>query len=237
MNIIGIIPARFNSTRLPGKPLKDINGISMVMRVVNQARKSNLTDVVVATDDQRIFDHVQSSGGKVVMTSAEHPSGTDRCLEAALQCSPLPDAVINIQGDEPFIEPGVIDKLASLLRDEKIKICTLVKEFDSNEGLTNPNRVKVRVDDTGKALSFSRKIGDVSHSYFQHLGIYGYTLEALKEITELKQSPLELEEKLEQLRWFENGYDIYTTLVEENSICVDTPEDLDAARELAAKLN
>ena len=120
MNIVGIIPARFNSTRLPGKPLEDINGVSMVMRVVNQARKAELSEVIVATDDDRIFEHVINRGGQAVMTSPLHPSGTDRCLEAALQCKTMPDAVINIQGDEPFIEPEVINKLALLLRTKKI---------------------------------------------------------------------------------------------------------------------
>jgi len=236
MNIVGIIPARYNSTRLPGKPLEDINGTAMVMRVVGQAEKAELSEVIVATDDNRIYEHVINHGGKAVMTSPDHPSGTDRCLEAALQCKTSPDAVINIQGDEPFIEPQVINKLASLLRTKKIQICTLIKKFDSKENLQNQNRVKVQVDDNGKALSFSRKVGNPSIAYFQHLGIYGYTMKALKEITQLDQSPLELEEKLEQLRWFENGYDIYTAKVQENSVCVDTPEDLATARTLAQKM-
>ena len=196
MNIIGIIPARFNSTRLPGKPLEDINGVSMVMRVVYQARKAGLSEVIVATDNDRIFEHVINHGAKAVMTSPLHPSGTDRCLEAALQCKTMPDAVINIQGDEPFIEPEVINKLALLLRTKDIQICTLIKEFDSDESLQNPNRVKVIIDDAGKALSFSRKAGDASQKQFQHLGIYGYSMQALKEITQLEQSPLELKEKL-----------------------------------------
>ena len=185
MNIIGIIPARFNSTRLPGKPLEDINGVSMVMRVVYQARKAGLSEVIVATDNDRIFEHVINHGAKAVMTSPLHPSGTDRCLEAALQCKTMPDAVINIQGDEPFIEPEVINKLALLLRTKDIQICTLIKEFDSDESLQNPNRVKVIIDDAGKALSFSRKAGDASQKQFQHLGIYGYSMQALKEITQL----------------------------------------------------
>ena len=237
MNIIGIIPARFNSTRLPGKPLEDINGVSMVMRVVYQARKAGLSEVIVATDNDRIFEHVINHGAKAVMTSPLHPSGTDRCLEAAFQCKTMPDAVINIQGDEPFIEPEVINKLALLLRTRDIQICTLIKEFDSDESLQNPNRVKVIIDDAGKALSFSRKAGDASQKQFQHLGIYGYSMQALKEITQLEQSPLELKEKLEQLRWFENGYDIYTAQVQENSVCVDTPEDLETARALAKKID
>jgi 3-deoxy-manno-octulosonate cytidylyltransferase (CMP-KDO synthetase) len=237
MNIVGIIPARFNSSRLPGKPLEDINGVSMVMRVVHQARKAGLSEVIVATDDDRIFEHVINHGAKAVMTSPLHPSGTDRCLEAALQCKTMPDAVINIQGDEPFIEPEVINKLALLLRTKDIQICTLIKEFDSDESLQNPNRVKVIIDNAGKALSFSRKVGDASQKQFQHLGIYGYSMQALKEITQLEQSPLELKEKLEQLRWFENGYDIYNAQVQENSVCVDTPEDLETARALAKKID
>lgn len=237
MNIVGIIPARFNSTRLPGKPLEDINGVSMVMRVVNQARKAELSDVIVATDDDRIFEHVINHGAKAVLTSSLHPSGTDRCLEAALQLKTTPNAVINIQGDEPFIEPEVINKLALLLRNKKIQICTLIKEFDSNESLQNSNRVKVIINKAGKALSFSRKARDDSQKQFQHLGIYGYSMQALKEITRLEQSPLELKEKLEQLRWFENGYDIYTAQIQENSVCVDTPEDLETARALAKKID
>lgn len=209
----------------------------MVMRVVYQARKAGLSEVIVATDDDRIFEHVINHGAKAVITSPLHPSGTDRCLEAALQYKTMPDAVINIQGDEPFIEPEVINKLALLLRTKDIQICTLIKEFDSDESLQNPNRVKVIIDDAGKALSFSRKVGDASQKQFQHLGIYGYSMQALKEITQLEQSPLELKEKLEQLRWFENGYDIHTAQVQENSVCVDTPEDLETARALAKKID
>jgi len=225
MRTVGIIPARYQSTRLPGKPLADIGGTSMVMRVYKQALKADLDQVIVATDDPRILNHVNQNGGSAIMTSANHLSGTDRVLEAALQCEINPQAIINIQGDEPFIEPRVINELVNLLKKSEVSICTLIKEFNEQKDIVNPNRVKVEIDSKGKALSFSRKILNENTKKFQHLGIYGYKLNTLKTICALPPSPLELSEKLEQLRWLENGHDIHTTLVQEDSICIDTPED------------
>ncbi len=242
METIGIIPARYNSSRLPGKPLVDINGTSMIMRVYRQAQMANLDDVIVATDDQRILDHVAEHGGKAVMTSKDHPSGTDRCLEATLQCKDQPYAVINIQGDEPFIEPEVINKLAWLLTNGEIEICTLVKAFSDIKEVENPNRVKVVLDKYKKALYFSRSVipynrnGNTPLNYWQHIGIYGYQLKTLKKITSLPQSSLELAESLEQLRWLENGFNIHTAEVFGESLCVDTEEDLAAARAYAKSL-
>ncbi|MFK7756321.1 MAG: 3-deoxy-manno-octulosonate cytidylyltransferase [Flavobacteriales bacterium] len=232
MNIIGIIPARYSSTRLPGKPLADIAGTSMIMRVYHQAKNSRLSDVIVATDDVRILDHVNSNGGKAVMTSDAHPSGTDRCLEAALQYTPAPDAIINIQGDEPFISPEVINNLADLLGREDVNLCTLVKCTADPLVIQDANRVKVVLDSTKRALYFSRSAipfkrnTETEVSFWQHVGIYGYKLDTLKEITALPQSSLEITESLEQLRWLEHGYAIHTAETTEESLCVDTPEDL-----------
>jgi len=230
MRIIGIIPARYASTRLPGKPLKDIGGKSMIMRTYEQAKKANLDDVIIATDDDRILEHALKHNAKAVMTSPDHSSGTERVLEAALQCEPEPTAIINIQGDEPFIDPNSINKLVELLKSPEVSICTLIKEFSSEEDLLNPNRVKVELDKVGKALSFSRKILNQRTKKLQHLGLYGYRFETLKKICKLPPSALELEEKLEQLRWHENGFEIYTAQVKEDSLCVDTLEDLEKAR-------
>lgn len=232
MRTIGIIPARFASTRLPGKPLADIGGKSMIIRVFEQAKKAQLEDVIIATDDERILKHALENGARAVMTSLDHTSGTERVLEAALQCKTEPTNIINIQGDEPFIDPESINKLAELLKKPEVNICTLVKEFDSETDLTNPNRVKVELSASGQALSFSRKILNPNANYFQHIGLYGYRLKTLKDICLLPPSPLELEEKLEQLRWHENGYKIHTALVKEDSLCIDTPEDLEKARRI-----
>lgn len=235
MRIIGIIPARYNSSRLPGKPLADIGGKSMIMRVYEQATKANLAEVMVATDDIRILDHLSNEGASVVMTSTEHVSGTDRVLEAALQCETTPQAIINIQGDEPFIDPNSIQKLSELLGKADVEICTLIKKFDPHSDLTNPNRVKVEIDNEGRALSFSRKVQNSEVEQFQHLGLYGYKFPTLKKICALESSPSELKEKLEQLRWHDAGIPIHTALVKENSICVDTPEDLELANELVKR--
>ncbi len=237
MRIIGIIPARYASSRLPGKPLADIGGISMIMRVYLQAKKAKLDDVIIATDDLRIFNHALKHKANVVMTDPDHSSGTERVLEAVLKCQPEPNAIINIQGDEPFIDPESIQKLAQLLKSSKVKICTLVKEFDSDQDMINPNRVKVEIDSDNTALSFSRKILTPTSKKLQHIGLYGYKFTTLKQICALPPSPLELEEKLEQLRWLEAGIPIYTALIKENSLCVDTPEDLEKVREFILNLN
>lgn len=239
---IGIIPARYASTRFPGKPLVDIGGKSMVLRVYEQAKKAQLLhDVVVATDDERIEKHVMDFGGNVVMTHADHPSGTDRCLEAAFKFNPHATSVINIQGDEPFIEPVLIDTIAKLLLEENTEIATLVKLFTSHSDLTDPSKVKAVLNLNGNALYFSRQpiphlrgheeATDWTslHKYYHHIGIYGYTIKTLQHIARLSPSPLEKAESLEQLRWLEHGFSIKTAVAHTESFGIDTPEDLKKA--------
>lgn len=237
MKILGVIPARYASTRFPGKPLALINGKPMVQRVYEQALKANLHEVVVATDDDRIADVVKSFGGNVVMTSSEHPSGTDRCAEAMAKYKSGWDAVINIQGDEPYIHPNQINILAALLQRAEVEIGTLVKKISQPEELLNVNTPKVVIDALGNALYFSRqpipykKGVEISewvnqHTYYKHIGIYGYKSDVLPKLTQLKQSSLEVAESLEQLRWLENGYKIATGITVEETIAVDSPDDL-----------
>lgn len=243
MKIIGIIPARYASSRFPGKPLAMIKGKSMIMRVYEQAIKAScFADVVVATDDQRIFDHVVEFGGKVLMTSKDHPSGTDRVYEAARSLIPESDVladvvVINIQGDEPFIDPAAIESLAACFKSPGIGIATLMKRISSQKELFNENIVKVIPGKSGQALYFSRSAlpfirgtdssGWLSaYSFFKHIGIYAYRADILKEITALKPSPLELAEGLEQLRWLENAYGIHAEETDYESFSVDTEADL-----------
>ncbi|MCZ8215210.1 MAG: 3-deoxy-manno-octulosonate cytidylyltransferase [Cyclobacteriaceae bacterium] len=240
MKILGVIPARFASTRFPGKPLVDIAGKTMVQRVYEQVKKATLvSDVVVATDDVRIMDHVQSFGGKAVMTSATHPSGTDRCFEAYQLMNDEFNYVINIQGDEPFIRPDQIDLLAALLNGETY-IATLVKELKDQESLFNANVVKAVVSLSGRALYFSRSPIPHArnskedswlsqHKYFKHIGMYAYRTDVLEALTKLPVSPLEKIESLEQLRWLDNGYEILTTETKSETIGIDTPEDLQKA--------
>ncbi len=243
MKFIGIIPARYASTRFPGKPLAMIGDRSMVMRVYDQAmRSSALSNLVVATDDARIFDHVTALGGKAMMTSAHHPSGTDRVWEAASKLIPDPSdhdktVIINIQGDEPFIDPVAIDTLSGCFENPGTGIATLVKKITSTEELSNPNAVKVVVGKSKLALYFSRsplpfyRGIEISNwlskqSYFKHIGIYAYRARVLKEIAGLEPTALEKAEGLEQLRWLENGYAIHTEQTDYESIAVDSPEDL-----------
>lgn len=236
MKIAGIIPARYASSRFPGKPLADIRGTTMIMRVVQQATKcESLCCVVVATDDQRIFDHVKQYGGEAVMTSGKHTSGTERCKEVLekIQCSHAIDAVINIQGDEPFIEPGQIDQVARLLQhSEQVSIATLIKKTNKKEELFDPNTVKVVTDASGKALYFSRapipwhRDEKCTIQAWTHVGIYGYRSEVLQKITSLPAAPEEEREKLEQLRWLYHGFQIHTAVTTYESKGIDTPEDL-----------
>ena len=241
MKFIGIIPARYASTRFPGKPLAEIGGKTVIRRVYEQARKA-LDTVVVATDDERIYDDVESFGGKVVMTRADHKCGTDRCLEA-YEAITTPSwraqndedtVVINIQGDEPFIQPEQIEALMRCFDQPDTHIATLVRPFkdkDSQEALENPNTPKVEWDKTtGVAKMFSRKVltcADGSH--YRHIGIYAYRADVLAKITQLPQSPLEIAERLEQLRWLENGYCIRVGVTDTPTIGIDTPEDLEKA--------
>ncbi len=238
MKIIGIIPARYSSTRFPGKPLVDIFGKPMIQRVYEQSKKAHsLTEVIVATDDERIEKCVIDFGGKVMMTSTAHKTGTDRCAEVVEKEFPDYDAAINIQGDEPYIHPEQIDELAKCFEDKEVKLATLIKKIDSALDIFNQNRIKVVVDKNMDALFFSRspipfnrssKNSDWldSHVYYKHIGIYGYRVSVLKKITRLIQSPLEIAESLEQLRWLENGYKIKTRITNYESISIDAPEDL-----------
>ncbi|WP_316799345.1 3-deoxy-manno-octulosonate cytidylyltransferase [Pedobacter frigidisoli] len=235
--IIGIIPARYASTRFPGKPLVDIAGKSMIQRVYEQASKArSLAKVVVATDDERIAEEVQRFGGDFVFTAAHHQSGTDRCAEV-IEKLPDFDIVINIQGDEPFIEPAQIDLLASSFTDNKVELATLIKPIQSQESIYNPNSPKVVIDIHGRAMYFSRSpipfirsgepgVWAEKHQFYKHIGIYGYRAEALKAITKLPPSSLEIAESLEQLRWIENGFYIQTKITDLETVAIDTPEDL-----------
>ncbi len=238
MKIIGIIPARYASTRFPAKPLVDIGGKSMIQRVYEQAKKAkSLADVIVATDDERILQHVKAFNGKVVMTSINHQSGTDRCFEAIQAYSPSADVVINIQGDEPFIHPEQIDLVASCFNSDTVQIATLIKKIIINEELFNVNIPKVLINKSKEAICFSRQTLPfirgkeqsewlTNYTFYKHIGIYAYTTNVLAEITALKQSSLELAEALEQLRWIENGYKINVEITDFESVAVDSPEDL-----------
>ena len=242
MKFIGIIPARYGSSRFPGKPLADICGKTVIRRVYEQARIA-LDTVVVATDDERIYDTVEAFGGKVVMTRTDHKCGTDRCLEAyEAITTPIWRAqndtdtvIINIQGDEPFIQPEQIETLMACFDKEGTQIATLVRPFtdqDSPADIENVNTPKVDWDrTTGEARMFSRKVIPQNGPYFRHIGIYAYRADVLKQITQLEQSPLEIEERLEQLRWLENGYCIRVGVTEIPTIGIDTPEDLEKAIE------
>ena len=234
MNITAIIPARYNSTRFEGKPLVDIAGKTMLQRVWEQTKKAkHITNIIVATDDERIFKHAKSFGAEVMMTSELHQSGTERCSEVLSKLSQKPDAIINVQGDEPFIDENYIDKVAVLLQQGKA-IATLAHPILDEEEINNPNKVKVVMSQQGKALYFSRSIipferNNNSAQYFGHLGIYGYQTDVLEKIVHLPESVLEKTESLEQLRWLESDLEIYVSLVEKPSQGIDTPQDLEKA--------
>ncbi len=241
IKIVGVIPSRYASTRLPGKPLKEIGGKTMIRRVYEQCQKVKaLNSVIVATDDDRIFQEVKKWGGNVVMTSSSHNTGTDRIQEVVDGLDSIPDFVINIQGDEPFIEPQQIEQVVDLLQ-ENVELATLVKKIDSSEDLLDPSKPKVVINKLGEALYFSRqpipylknKPEDKwidEHTYYRHIGIYAYRTDILKQITELSQSGLEIAESLEQLRWLESGYSIKTGVTKYDSKGIDTEADLEKAR-------
>ena len=244
MKIVGIIPARYGSSRFPGKPLAMIKGKTMIQRVCEQAWKSKLDDVVVATDDIRIADEVLKFGGKYVMTDPRHQSGTDRCCEALEILEEQYDAVINIQGDEPFIDPQHINLLVDMISRDDTQLASLVKRIDDEEELFGSNKVKVVMDKSGNALYFSRNpipyMRNVPHEkwlqkgcFFQHLGIYAYKAETLRQIATMQPTELELAESLEQLRWLENGLAIRMAVVEADSLAIDCPADLAKAIEMA----
>jgi 3-deoxy-manno-octulosonate cytidylyltransferase (CMP-KDO synthetase) len=240
----GIIPARYASSRFPGKPLAIIGNRSMIQRVYEQASKS-LEMVFVATDDKRIYDEVIKFGGKALMTSSSHMSGTDRCAEAVDHIindkgKPV-DIVINIQGDEPFINPDQIDLLKKCFSSEDVKIATLVKKVEEGDDIFNPNQPKVVINSAGDAMYFSRAaipyVRDAEpdrwagkHVFYKHVGLYAYRSEVLRKLTLLPRSPLEISESLEQNRWLENGYRIRTAVTLWDSISIDTPDDLERAK-------
>lgn len=245
-HITGIIPARFASTRFPGKPLAMIGNKTMIQRVWEQAGKS-LDQVFVATDDERIFNTVLSFGGKAVRTSADHKSGTDRCAEAVdnivRETGDIIDIVINIQGDEPFIRPEQINLIISCFTDKSVEIATLVRKTNYGEDIFNPNQPKVILDSESNAIYFSRATipfirgmqpADWSKKYtfFKHIGLYAYRTETLKKITRLPVSLLETAESLEQNRWLENGFKIRTSITDQEIIGIDTPDDLERAKSL-----
>lgn len=247
MKFLGIIPARYASTRFPAKPLAMLGGKTVIQRVYEQVA-GVLDDAYVATDDERIEAAVKAFGGKVVMTSVNHKSGTDRCYEACVKIGGGFDVVVNIQGDEPFIQPSQLQTIKDCFGDASTEIATLVKPFTADSGfdsLANVNSPKVVLDKNMNALYFSRSIIPYqrnaekadwlkNHVYYKHIGLYAYRVEVLKEITSLPQSPLELAESLEQLRWLENGYTIKAGITEVETIGIDTPQDLERAEQFLA---
>ena len=238
MKILGIIPSRYASSRFPGKPLVDIDGKPMIQRVYEQAKKAKaLAKVIVATDDERIENCVQKFGGVCIMTSSEHQSGTDRCAEVIGQEKENYDVVINIQGDEPFVDPKMIDEVCACFEDKNTRIATLAKKITDIHQLHNPNKPKVIISETGKAIYFSRHPipfqQGVSpekwlekHTYYKHIGIYAYRTAILKQLSQLDRSALEISESLEQLRWLENNYSIQVKITHLEALAIDTPEDL-----------
>ena len=242
MKFIGVIPARYASTRFPGKPLAMLGGKSVIQRVYEQV-SSVLDCAYVATDDERIRQAVEAFGGKAVMTSPDHKSGTDRIEEAVRKIGGSFDVVINIQGDEPFIQRSQLEEIIRCFDDAETQIATLGKPFDKAQGFAaveNPNSPKIVIDNRGYALYFSRSVipfirGKETaewmdhYPFLKHLGIYAYRTEVLHEITRLPQSSLELAESLEQLRWLQNGYRIKVGLTDVETVGIDTPEDLERA--------
>lgn len=242
MNILAIIPARYASSRFPGKPLALVNGKPMIQRVYEQASKA-FENVCVATDDQRIYDAVVNFGGKVVMTSQNHSSGTDRCFEAlnnyTKESGKTFDIVVNVQGDEPYIQPEQLKLLGECFSDESVELATLVKRVRDKEEFLNPNAPKVIVDNNWFALYFSRgpipfaRDMEITDSFveqtrlYRHIGLYGYRSATLAKICTMEQGFLEKTEKLEQLRWLENGLKIKVAETESETYAVDTPEDLE----------
>ncbi|TNF47920.1 MAG: 3-deoxy-manno-octulosonate cytidylyltransferase [Bacteroidetes bacterium] len=237
MKVLGVIPARYGSSRFPGKPLLEIKGKTMIQRVYEGAIKSKLiTDLVVATDDERIIEEVNRFGGRVMLTSSEHPSGTDRCAEVLSHFQNI-DVVINIQGDEPLVDPEQIDTLLQVFTDDKVEIGTLGIDQVSLEDLQNPNRIKVVVDHADRALYFSRSAipnfanakGDplTSYPYLRHIGLYAYRAQTLREITSLEPTRIETTESLEQLRWLYYGYKIQVVKTNIETPNIDVPEDVE----------
>ncbi|MFC5283946.1 3-deoxy-manno-octulosonate cytidylyltransferase [Pedobacter alpinus] len=242
MKILGIIPARFASTRFPGKPLIDLAGKSMIQRVYEQAKKAtSLSDVVVATDDEQIFEAVKAFKGNVILTSSKHLSGTDRCAEVANKMTGY-DAIINIQGDEPLIDPSQINLLANCFNDISTDLATLVKKIETQEELFNYNTPKVIINKNFDAIYFSRQVIPYlkniepkdylnNHKFYKHIGIYGYRTSTLGIISSMEIGDLEKSEMLEQLRWIENGCKIKVAVTRNESLAIDVPEDIDRVLE------
>ena len=244
LKFIVLIPARYASTRFPAKPLAMLGGKPVIQRVYEQVAKV-VSSVAVATDDERIANAVESFGGRAIMTSPDHQSGTDRCWEAYQKVGEEFDVVINVQGDEPFIAESQLRAIIECFDDENTDIATLVKPFseaDGIEALENPNSPKVVLDKESRAIYFSRSVIPYlrgverenwlkQHTFYKHIGMYAFRSEVLREITSLPQSPLELAEKLEQLRWLENGYKIGVGISDVETVGIDTPEDLERAEE------
>ena len=239
MNILGVIPSRFSSSRFPGKPLIDIKGKSMIHRVYAQAMQCKmLNEVIVATDDSRIMNEVKLMNGNAMLTASNHYSGTDRCAEVLIKSKVKYDAVVNIQGDEPFINPVQIDEVCKLVAEKETQIATLVKKITSNEELFNPSKPKVVLNNHNEALYFSRSA--IPHirgvldqhwiqktTFYKHIGIYAYRADILLQLTKINSSTLEELEQLEQLRWLQNGYRIKCGITEHESHAIDTPADLE----------
>ncbi len=245
--ILGIIPARYASTRFPGKPLIEIQGKSMIRRVYEQSmRATSLNKVIIATDDERIAKHCTSFGAGVVLTGAGHPSGTDRCFEAYKNLQERYDYIINIQGDEPFIEPEQINQLAAVC-DGKTELATQMIPVNDHAILFDKGEVKIVLNTAGEALYFSRMVipfikgvpeqeWHLHHPYYRHVGMYAYRSDILEAITKLSPSSLEQAESLEQLRWLEHGYKIRLVQTRYDSHCIDTPEDVEKVLKLMGKI-
>ena len=248
MKAVGIIPSRYASTRFPGKPLLDIHGKSMIQHVYEQSAKSaSLHKLVVATDDSRIFEHVQSFGGEVLMTGADHANGTDRCWDALQQLGTDYQYVINIQGDEPFIDPRQIDELAAVLQDGMVELATQMIPVSTHEELFDRGEVKIVLNDKMEALYFSRMVipfikgkdekeWHLHFNYHRHVGMYAYRRDVLEEISKIPVSSLEQAESLEQLRWLEHGFRIKCVPTAFESHCIDTPEDVGKVMRRMGKL-
>jgi 3-deoxy-manno-octulosonate cytidylyltransferase (CMP-KDO synthetase) len=246
MKVIGIIPARYASSRFPGKPLAMIDGVSMLKRVYDQAKKAkSLDEIVIATDDTRIMEHAASFGAKAVMTKAEHPSGTDRCYEAYVLSGKKQEYILNIQGDEPFLDPQQIDSICALC-DGKTEIATQMIKCKDPAVLFDQGEVKITLNKNNEALYFSRNViphikgqeekeWHLHFDYYRHVGMYVYRNDILEQLCQLSPSSLEKAESLEQLRWLENGYKIKCALTSFDSHCIDTPEDVQKVLKLIGK--
>lgn len=243
MSILGIIPARYASTRFPGKPLVMIEGVSMLQRVYQQSKKAKLlSEVIIATDDERIVKHAQTFGAKTITTKAEHPSGTDRCYEAYILNGQKHDHILNIQGDEPFLDPEQIDSLAAAC-NQSVEIATQMTKCNQHSVLFDKGEVKIALNNKNEALYFSRNVIPAfkgkeekewhkHFNYYRHVGMYAYRVDILEKITKLSPSPLEIAESLEQLRWLENGYKVICIETNYDSHCIDTPEDIEKVLKL-----